>query len=77
MNLISDKHGRPIKGNGLSEFMVRAAAVAALPRECTAHGWRKALQRLLAEHGASNKELQSMSGHAALKETEVLHQGAD
>ena len=38
MNLISDKHGRPTKGKGLSEFMVRAAAIAALPRERTAHG---------------------------------------
>ena len=34
----------------------RAAANAALPRECTACGLRKALQRLLSEHGASTKD---------------------
>jgi site-specific recombinase XerD len=35
------------------------------------------LQRLLAEHGASNKELQAVSGHTTLKETERYTKAAD
>jgi integrase len=55
----------------------RAAANAALPRECTACGLRKALQRLLSEHGASTKDLQAVSGHASITETERYTQAAD
>jgi integrase len=77
MTLIGDKHGRPIKAASLGQLIVKAAAAAALPAVCTAHGLRKALQRLLAEHGASSKELQAISGHATLKETERYTEAAD
>jgi integrase len=77
MSLIGDRHGRPIKAKTLSKIMVKAAAAAALPRVCTAHGLRKALQRLLAEHGASTKELQAISGHASLEETERYTKAAE
>jgi integrase len=77
MSLIGDRHGRPIKAKTLSKLMVKAARAAALPRICTAHGLRKALQRLLAEHGASTKELQAISGHASLEETERYTKAAE
>jgi integrase len=77
MNLIGDKYGRPIKAAALSALIKKAARAAALPRHCVAHGLRKALQRRLAEHGASAKELQAVSGHATLQETERYTAAAD
>ena len=75
--LIGDEHGRPIKRPTLTRLIVRAAKAAGLPRECVPHGLRKAMQRRLAEHGASAKEMQAVSGHVTLKETERYTQAAD
>jgi len=67
--LIGKDTGQPIKPAALSELIRKAVRDAGLPRRCVAHGLRKALQRILAEHGASEKECQAMSGHASSKET--------
>jgi enterobacteria phage integrase len=75
--LIGDSQGRPIKRAALTRLVRRAAREAGLPKECLPHGLRKALQRLLAEHGASGKELQAVAGHATLKETERYTKAAD
>jgi integrase len=75
--LIGDQHGRPIKRPALTRLIVRAAKAAGLSPECLPHGLRKAMQRRLAEHGASAKELQAISGHVTLKETERYTQAAD
>lgn len=64
------KHGRPIIADTLGRIVSNAAKQAGLSDECTAHGLRKANQRLLAEHGATTKQMQSVSGHKSLKETE-------
>jgi integrase len=77
MQLIGDKHGRPMQAKALSRLIIKAAAAAGLPGECRAHGLRKALQRLLAEHGASTKELQAVSGHASLEESERYTRAAE
>jgi hypothetical protein len=50
MNLIGDQNGRPMTGG-------RAAKDARLPAGCSAHGLRKAMTRLLAEGGATAKEI--------------------
>jgi site-specific recombinase XerD len=58
--------------------LMRAAIKAeGLPDECVPHGLRKAMQRRLAEHGATAKELQAISDHATLQETERYTQAAD
>jgi integrase len=54
-----------------------AAGKAGLPDECVPHGLRKALLRRLAESGGTAKELQSISGHATLKEVERYTAAAD
>jgi integrase len=77
MNLLGDRHGRPIRAAAVSMLIKKAAAAAVLPPECTAHGLRKALQRLLAERGATNKQLQAVSGHASSKETDRYTAAAD
>jgi integrase len=77
MNLIGDQHGRAIKSQSLSEMIAKAVAAAGLPRNCVPHGLRKALMRRLAEHGASSKELASISGHRSLVEIESYTAKAD
>jgi integrase len=61
----------------LTALIRRAVAAADLPDRCRAHGLRKAGLRRLAEHGASTKELQSMSGHRTLAEVERYTARAD
>jgi integrase len=41
------------------------------------HGLRKANQRLLAEQGATDKEMQAMSGHTTAKQTSRYTKAAD
>ena len=77
LTLIGDPHGRPIKAAGLSGVIRKAAGKAGLPKRCVPHGLRKALQRMLAEHGATDKEMQAMSGHTTLKETARYSKAAD
>jgi site-specific recombinase XerD len=77
MSLIGDKYGRAIGSRGLSSLVTRAAGEAALPRHCVPHGLRKALQRRLAERGASGHELQAISGHSSLKETDRYTKAAN
>lgn len=68
--MIARKNGKPLTGDALGQFITAAAGKAGLPPRCTAHGLRKANQRRLAEHGASTKQMQAVSGHKTLKETE-------
>jgi integrase len=74
--LIGDKNGRPITRRTLS-VLISVAAKAAIPAECVAHGLRKAALRRLAEHGATSKEMQAVSGHKTLAEIERYTQQAD
>src|SRR5215510_14060191 len=75
--LIGDRAGRPITARRLSELISDAAKAAGLPRLCVAHGLRKAALRRLAEHGATSKEMQAVSGHKSLREIERYTQMAD
>jgi integrase len=75
--LVGDKNGRPITPRRLSDLMAAATKAAGLPPKCVAHGLRKAALRRLAEHGATSKEMQAVSGHRSLKEIERYTQAAD
>jgi integrase len=75
--LIGNKNGPPITRRTLSVLISGAAKAAGLPAECVAHGLRKAALRRLAEHGATSKEMQAISGHKTLAEIERYTQQAD
>jgi integrase len=75
--LIGDKNGRPINRRTLTVLISVATKAAGLPSECVAHGLRKAALRRLAEHGATSKEMQAISGHKSLAEIERYTQQAD
>jgi integrase len=66
--LIGDERGRPISRHSLTRIVKAAAKAAGLPAKCLPHGLRKAAMRRLAEHGATEKEIQGVSGHKTLKE---------
>jgi integrase len=68
--LVAGAGGKALTADALSKLIVKAASQAGLPRECVAHGLRKAMMRRLAESGASTKELQSVSGHRTLGEVQ-------
>lgn len=68
--LVPCANGEPMKSNALGNLIIEAAKAAGLPRHCTAHGLRKALQRILAENGATDKQMRSVSGHTSPRETE-------
>lgn len=68
--IIGDRNGRPIRSARLTHVISVAAKAAGLPKECTAHGLRKAALRRLAELGSSTKEIAAVSGHKTLKEVE-------
>lgn len=75
--IIGDPNGRPMSAGALTQFMARAIDAAGLPASCVAHGLRKANQRLLAEHNATTKQMQAVSGHRTLKQTEAYSDKAN
>jgi len=75
--LLGDKNGRPITRRTLTVLISVATKAAGLPAECVAHGLRKAALRRLAEHGATSKEMQAISGHRTLAEIERYTRQAD
>lgn len=75
--LIGDRTGRPITAARVSALVLAAAKAAALPRECVPHGLRKAGIRRMAEHGATTKQIASVSGHKSLREIERYTAAAD
>jgi integrase len=74
-HLITDAHGRPLRG--LTDLMERAVARAVLPARCVAHGHRKAASRRLAEARCTTKEIAAISGHRSLAEIERYTVQAD
>jgi site-specific recombinase XerD len=77
LHLIGAPSGRPIARAALTELVKRAAKEAGLPPRCLPHGLRKAQMRRLAEHGATAKEIASISGHKTLQEVERYTAAAD
>lgn len=68
--IIGDAAGRPISSSALTQAISKAVRLAGLPKECVAHGLRKAMLRKLAEFSATTKGIQAVSGHKTLKEVE-------
>lgn len=75
--LIGNAVGGQMKGEALTMMMRKAVAKAGLDPRCKAHGLRKAAMRRLAEDGATDKEMASVSGHKSLKEIERYTEAAN
>jgi integrase len=77
MTFISTRQGRPFNLEAFGMWFREQCNVAGLPRNCAAHGLRKAACRRLAEAGCSAHQIMSISGHRTLKEVARYTAAAD
>lgn len=61
--------GKPFTSNGFGNWFKKRCVEAGLPH-CSAHGLRKAGAAVLAEQGASNREIMAVTGHTTSKEVD-------
>jgi len=77
MAFITTKYGTPYKSvKAFQQWFSKCCNKAGLPH-CSAHGLRKAGSRLLAEGGATSKELMSITGHKTLSQAQKYIRAAD
>src|SRR5262249_61513844 len=69
--------GKLYGDNHFSESFREWCDAAGLPKNCSAHGLRKAGCRWLAEHGCSGNEIMAWSGHGAMEELVRYTKAAD
>ena len=74
---IVTRQGKPRSVKALSQFLSRAATLAGLPEDCTAHGLRKARASALAEAGATASQIGAWTGHQSLSEIAHYTRAAD
>ena len=77
LTFLTTRSGKPYSGNDFSEQFRAWCDEAKLPKECSAHGLRKAACRRLAEAGCSANEIAAMSGHATLSEVQRYTKAVD
>ncbi len=66
-NYVATRTGAAFSQKSLSHWFSKRCRMAGLPRECTAHGVRKALATHLAEKGATSSELKATFGWSTSK----------
>jgi len=74
--LVTDK-GKPFTFAGFGNWFRDRCIEAELPKECSAHGLRKAACRRLAEAGCTAHQIAAISGHLSLREVERYTKAAD
>jgi integrase len=77
LTLVLTDRDQPFHPSTFSNTFRQWCDQARLPKECSAHGLRKAACRRLAEAGCSANEIASISGHATLKEVERYTKAVD
>jgi len=77
LTFLTTEQGKPYGGPNFSNQFREWCDAAGLPKECSAHGLRKAACRRLAEAGCSANEIASISGHASLREVERYTRAVD
>jgi len=74
---LTTSFGKPFTAPGFGNWFREQCNAAGLPRQCAAHGLRKAACRRLAEAGCSANVIASISGHATLTEVARYTKAAD
>jgi integrase len=77
LTFLTTDNGKPYGGPNFSNRFREWCDEAGLPKQCAAHGLRKAACRRLAEAGCSANEIASISGHASLREVERYTRAVD
>lgn len=67
MTLLMTEFNKPFTANGFGGYFRRRCDEAEL-FHCSAHGLRKVAATRMAEHGASEKQIMSITGHTTMKE---------
>ncbi|MGF9694738.1 site-specific integrase [Rhizobium sp. 0TCS1.26] len=67
MTFLVTEFGKGFTSNGFGNWFRRQCNAAGLPH-CSAHGLRKAASSRLAERGATEKQIMSITGHSTSKE---------
>ncbi|MEI9992756.1 MAG: tyrosine-type recombinase/integrase [Rhizomicrobium sp.] len=60
--------GKPFSAAGFGNWFRSMCDAAALPKQCAAHGLRKAASRRLAEAGCTAHQIMAITGHKTLRE---------
>jgi len=74
---LTTKTGKSYSANDFSDQFRVWCDDAELPKDCSAHGLRKAACRRLAEAGCSANEIAAISGHASLSEVQRYTKAAE
>lgn len=77
LTFLVTRDGSPFSPGGFGNLFREWCNEAGLPRECSAHGLRKAACRRLAEAGCSAPEIMAISGHSSLREVQRYCAAAD
>lgn len=77
LTFLLTEFGQPFTSGGFGIWLRKRCNEAGLPKECAAHGLRKAACRRLAEAGCSANVIASISGHMTLREVERYTKAAD
>jgi integrase len=77
LSFLVTRDGSPFTPAGFGNHFREWCDKAGLPKECSAHGLRKAACRRLAEAGCSALEIMAISGHASLREVQRYCAAAD
>ena len=70
-------HGRPFSAKSITGRMQEWTRMAGLPPGCTLHGLRKTLGKMLAEGGATTRQIMDTLGHTNIKHAELYSKEAD
>lgn len=69
--------GKPFTAAGFGNWFREVCNQASLPKECAAHGLRKAASRRLAEAGCTAHQIMAITGHTTLPEVMRYTQSVD
>jgi integrase len=70
-------YGDPFSAKSLTGMMAHWTKLAKMPSGCTLHGLRKTLGKMLAESGASTRQLMEMLGHDDIEHAELYSREAE
>lgn len=65
-------HGKPFSAKSITGRMQEWTRMAGLPQGCTLHGLRKTLGKMLAEGGATTRQIMDTLGHTNIRHAELI-----
>lgn len=75
--ILKTVHGKPFSAKSITGRMQEWTRMAGLPQGCTLHGLRKTLGKMLAEGGATTRQIMDTLGHTNIKHAELYSREAD